>query len=83
MRIILSFCLLALFIYVATPKVNLNNISGSNNGISSPEIDNNSESKFKDSPDESQLDKFNNPVYYTLFKFILNVNPFKSPAKIS
>ncbi len=30
-----------------------------------------------------ELEKFETPVYFTIFKFILNCNPFKSSDKVS
>ncbi len=32
---------------------------------------------------DCNLDKFETPVYFTIFKFILNCSPFKSSEKVS
>ncbi|HEY1038266.1 MAG TPA: hypothetical protein VGF30_02625 [Bacteroidia bacterium] len=81
-RSILSFLLLAVVLFTALPKVYLHKLMGhthinelnfSNDGSTQFSSDNNTQN--------CELEKFETPVYFTIFKFILNCTPFRHNAE--
>lgn len=79
-KIILSSILLVVFIFAAVPKVYIHSLLGhthhSQKAVSS-ETSVNSDENTKD----CDVEKFDTPVYFTVFKFILNFLPLKDSKK--
>jgi hypothetical protein len=85
LRIVVSVILLAVVGFTALPKFYLHKMMGHTH-ISAPgEINSSSAPELKDNKNtqDCDLEKFETPVYFTIFKFILNCNPFKSSEKVS
>jgi hypothetical protein len=86
LRIVISVFMLAVIGFAAIPKVYFHKLMGHTH-INAPagvmSNGNNVELKDNKNTQDCDLDKFETPVYFTIFKFILNCNPFKSSAKVS
>lgn len=78
-----SVILVLVAIFVAVPKVYFHQLLGHDHKIESPDLKKSVGDKLKDNSDDCDLDKFETPVYFTIFKFILNCNPFKKPEKLT
>ena len=85
LRIIVSVILLAVVGFTAMPKVYLHKLMGHTHINAPADAVNNGAAELKDNKNtqDCDLDKFETPVYFTIFKFIQNCNPFKSSAKVS
>ena len=75
LRVILSFVLLAVVLFTALPKVYLHQLMGHTHLI---EQNLSGEDNFSsdNNTQNCELEKFETPVYFTIFKFILNCSPF-------
>ncbi len=81
-KIILSSFLLAVFIFAAVPKVYIHALLGHTHHVIesiSSETSFNNDENTKD----CEIEKFETPVYFTVFKFILNFLPLKESKKTS
>jgi hypothetical protein len=81
--IILSLLLLTAVVFTALPKLRVNNFLNPT-GISLPAATGSDlQIQENKNTEEYNLEKFETPVYFTIFKFILNISPFKSSEKVS
>jgi hypothetical protein len=72
-----SFFLILLALWIATPKVYIHNLLDHHH----TEITTGSETTVKtQSADECEFDKYNKPVYFSIFRFICSFIPLKSPG---
>jgi hypothetical protein len=84
-KITLSFFLLAVILFAAVPKVYIHSALGPHHNSQKQSIDNYSFFHFSED-DETQdcnFEKFDTPVYYTVFKFILNFIPIRDVKQTS
>ncbi len=81
-KIVLSSLLLAVVIFASVPKVYLHSLLGHKHNISLPSSDNITVSEQENTRD-CDFEKFDTPVYYTVFKFILNFLPLKEAKQTS
>lgn len=84
-KITLSFFLLAVILFAAVPKVYIHSALGHNHNTQKHSVDENSFFNFSED-DETQdcnFEKFDTPVYYTVFKFILNFIPIRDVKQTS
>lgn len=80
-KIFLSFALLAVVLFAAVPKVYIHSLLGHNHGFVQPT----SETIVDELGDnqDCNFEKFDTPVYFTVFKFILNFLPLKEAKQTS
>lgn len=82
LKIFFSVTLLAVVLFAAVPKVYIHSLLGHThdalNSLSSG-LSFNEDQNTKD----CNFEKFDTPVYYTVFKFILNFLPIKEPKQSS
>ncbi|MES2568400.1 MAG: hypothetical protein V4565_16115 [Bacteroidota bacterium] len=80
-KIFFSFVLLAVVLFAAVPKVYIHSLLGHDHAAVQPTSDINihESSGTKD----CDFEKFDTPVYYTVFKFILNFLPLKGTKQTS
>lgn len=82
-KILFSCVLLAVVLFAAVPKVYIHSLLGHQHNIesfkSNTDISVNSDNETKD----CNFEKFDTPVYYTVFKFILNFIQVKEPKQTS
>ncbi|MFL5752445.1 MAG: hypothetical protein ACJ76F_03485 [Bacteroidia bacterium] len=85
LRIVISVIMLAAIGFTAVPKVYFHKLMGHTHISAPTDVMSNGNVELKDNKNtqDCDIDKFETPVYFTIFKFILNCNPFKSSAKIS
>jgi hypothetical protein len=77
--------MLAVVLFTALPKVYLHKLMGHNHVIEQVH-DSNADTHFNadNKTQNCDLEKFETPVYFTIFKFILNCSPFRhSSDKVS
>lgn len=85
LRVIWSLVMLAVVLFTALPKVYLHKLMGHNHFIeqrhgSDTDTNFNADNKTQN----CDLEKFETPVYFTIFKVILNCSPFRhSSDKVS
>ncbi len=81
LKIFLSFTLLAVVLFAAVPKVYIHNFLGHDHGFVQPT----SETIVDELGDnqDCNFEKFDTPVYFTVFKFILNFLPLKEAKQTS
>ena len=82
LKIFFSAVLLAVVIFSAVPKTYIHSLLGHTHKV----IKHTSEGFSLDALEGTQdcnFDKFDTPVYYTVFKFILNFLPLKEPKQSS
>ncbi|MBA4240336.1 MAG: hypothetical protein C0448_06405 [Sphingobacteriaceae bacterium] len=74
-KIFFSLTLLAVVLFAAVPKVYIHSLLGHNHGFVQPT----SETTVDELGDnqDCNFEKFDTPVYYSVFKFILNFLPLK------
>lgn len=72
---------MAVILFAATPKVYIHNLLGHNHGFTQPTSDV-TVNELEDTQD-CNFEKFDTPVYYTVFKFILNFLPLKEIKQTS
>lgn len=83
LKIFISFTLLAVVLFAAVPKVYIHSLLGHKHSseIFGPNKDvtvsENNETR------DCNFEKFDTPVYYTVFKFILNFLPLKETKQTS
>ncbi|MBL7933471.1 MAG: hypothetical protein JNL60_16310 [Bacteroidia bacterium] len=74
-KILVSSLLLILALWIATPKVFIHNLMGHDHSG----VELSKETKVKSqSNDDCDFEKYNKPVYFSLFKFICSFIPSKS-----
>ncbi len=81
-KIFFAFTLLAVVLFAAVPKVYVHSLLGHTHSIihqDTPETSVNEQEGTQD----CNYEKFDTPVYYTVFKFILNFIPFKQTKETS
>ncbi len=80
-KILLSFVLLAVVLFATVPKIYIHNLLGHHHGVihSTSELEVNELEGTQD----CNFEKFDTPVYYTVFKFILNFLPLKESKQTS
>lgn len=84
-KITLSFFLLAVILFAAVPKVYVHSTLGHHHNTQKKSLENDSFFHFSED-DETQdcnFEKFDTPVYYTVFKFILNIIPIRDVKQTS
>lgn len=79
---IIAVMMLVVVVYLAIPKVYFHKLLGHDHRIehksaSAHSIINKGESQ------DCDLDRYDAPLYFVIFKFIMNCNPFKSPQKVT
>jgi hypothetical protein len=84
-KITLSFFLLAVILFAAVPKVYIHSALGHNHNSQKHSVDENSFFNFSEDSEtqDCNFEKFDTPVYYTVFKFILNFLPLKESKQTS
>lgn len=80
-KIFFSVTLLAVILFAATPKVYIHNLLGHNHGVTQPTSD--VTVNELEGTQDCNFEKFDTPVYYTVFKFILNFLPLKETKQTS
>jgi hypothetical protein len=80
-KIFLSFTLLAVVLFAAVPKVYIHSLLGHEHKV----IQSTSDVTVDDLGDnqDCNFEKFDTPVYFTVFKFILNFLPIKEAKQTS
>lgn len=82
-KILFSCVLLAVVLFASVPKVYIHSLLGHQHNIesfiSNTEFSVNSDNETKD----CNFEKFDTPVYFTVFKFILNFLPLKEAKQTS
>lgn len=81
-KILFSFTLLAVVLFAAIPKVYIHTLLGHTHTIIN-NIPNDVSISEQEEAQDCNFDKFDTPVYYTVFKFILNFLPLKEPKQTS
>lgn len=80
-KIFLSFTLLVVVLFAAVPKIYIHNLLGHEHGVIQSTSDVTVD-ELKDNQD-CNFEKFDTPVYFTVFKFILNFLPLKEAKQTS
>ncbi|MCC6181955.1 MAG: hypothetical protein IT237_08985 [Bacteroidia bacterium] len=81
-KIVLSFALLAVVLFAATPKVYIHSLLGHiHHNIPAPK--DGATIQQEEQNTDCNFEKFDAPVYYTVFKFFLNFSPLKPSKEIS
>lgn len=75
-KIVISSVFLAIAIFIATPKVYIHKLLGHDHSIEHS-LKNQKTSITNDKNQDCNLDKFETPVYFTIFKFIIKWSPLK------
>lgn len=81
-KIIFSSLLLAVVLFAALPKVYIHSLLGHTHSVVNTVTDIVSVSEQEGTQD-CNFEKFDTPVYYTVFKFILNFLPIKETKQTS
>lgn len=77
-HIIMSFVLLAVVLFTALPKVYIHKLMGHNHMLEQSIGDGSEDTFTNDNTTQNcDLEKFETPVYFTVFKIILKCSPFK------
>ncbi len=76
LKIVFSVVLLAVVIFASVPKTYIHSLLGHTHKAIQYTADGFSVSRQENTPD-CNFEKFDTPVYYTVFKFILNFLPLK------
>ncbi len=79
----MSLFMLLVVVFTATPKVYFHQLLGHTHLNQKQEPGKGTEYNEDKNTQDCDLDKFEAPVYFTVFKFIFSWNPFKSPSKVS
>lgn len=74
-RIAFSVLLVVCAVWIAVPKVYIHQLLGHNHGLITNPLDNSVQQQVKD---DCEFDKYDSPVYFTIFKFINNLLPVRS-----
>ncbi len=81
-KIVFSFLLLAVVLFAAVPKVYIHSLLGHTHSVIHSVSDVITVSEQEGTQD-CNFEKFDTPVYYTVFKFILNFLPIKETKETS
>ena len=81
-KIVFSSLLLAVVLFAAVPKVYIHSLLGHTHSVIHSVTDVVSVSELEGTQD-CNFEKFDTPVYYTVFKFILNFLPIKEAKQTS
>jgi len=83
LKIVLSSLLIAVILFAAVPKVYIHSVLGHQHDTEHKKS--NSVFNFFENNDtqDCNFEKFDTPVYYTVFKFILNFLPLKESKQTS
>lgn len=81
-KILLSFSLLAVVLFAAIPKVYIHSLLGHSHSMMHSVTDGVNVNE-EDGTQDCNFEKFDTPVYYTVFKFILNFLPLKESKQTS
>ena len=81
-KIFFSFTLLAVVLFAAAPKVYIHALLGHTHAVINTIADGISVNE-KEGTQDCNFEKFDTPVYYTVFKFILNFLPLKQTKQTS
>ena len=81
-KIFFSFTLLAVVLFAAVPKVYIHALLGHTHTVINTVSDGISVDE-KEGTQDCNFEKFDTPVYYTVFKFILNFSPLKQSKQTS
>ncbi len=81
-KIVFSSLLLAVVLFAAVPKVYIHSLLGHTHSLINSVTDAITVSEQEGSQD-CNFEKFDTPVYYTVFKFILNFLPIKESKQTS
>jgi len=81
LKIVVSVFLLAVIIFAAVPKVYIHDLMGHTHKA----VEQSDALMFRKDNDtrDCNFEKFDTPVYYTVFKFIINILPVQSPRETS
>lgn len=82
LHISLSVLLLAVVLFAAIPKYYVHQLLGHHHGVAGRQSEQAAVTKDEGSSD-CNFEKFDTPVYYTVFKFIVNFIPFRPSEDIS
>ena len=82
LKIFFSFALLAVVLFAAVPKVYIHSLLGHTHSVIHHDANETSVNEQEGTQD-CNYEKFDTPVYYTVFKFILNFIPFKQTKETS
>ena len=77
-KIIFSFLLLAVILFAAVPRVYIHSLFGDTHSVINSVND-----VVNVSEEDCDFEKFDTPVYYSVFKFILNFLPLKETKQTS
>lgn len=81
-HVIMSCILLAVVLFTALPKVYIHKLMGHNHMFEQSSANGNEDTFNKDNRTQNcDLEKFETPVYFTVFKFILDCSPFKQSGE--
>jgi hypothetical protein len=75
-KIIISSFLIVCVIWIAVPKVYVHTLLGHVHATV-PQVNDGTTIQTNEVKDDCEFDKFNSPVYFTIFKFINNLIPSK------
>lgn len=81
-KIFFSFTLLAVVLFAAIPKVYIHSLLGHTHNVMHS-ISNAITVSEQEGTQDCNFEKFDAPVYYTVFKFILNFLPLKETKQTS
>ena len=82
-KIFISFSLLAVVLFAAVPKVYIHSILGHKHSSEILGSDRDTTVSEDNETRDCNFEKFDTPVYYTVFKFILNFLPLKETKQTS
>jgi hypothetical protein len=74
-RIVISAMLIICALWVAIPKVYIHDLFNHTHGLINNPLETSVQTEVKD---DCEFDKYDSPVYFTIFKFINNLLPVKS-----
>lgn len=81
-HIIMSFLLLAVVLFTALPKVYIHKLMGHNHMLEQSIGDGSEDTFTNDNTTQNcDLEKFETPVYFTVFKINLKCTPFKQSVE--
>lgn len=82
-KIFISIALLSVVLFASVPKVYIHNLLGHIHNTESSSFANDISVSNDDETRDCNFEKFDTPVYYTVFKFILNFIDLKEPKQTS
>ena len=75
--------MLAVVLFAATPTYYFHHLLGHTHKYELNTFADNSEVNTNNNTQNCELEKFETPVQFSVFKFIIDINPFKHSEKIS